>query len=282
MSFRTWCFTLNNYTEQDERSLGDLHESGAIRWLLYGRERGESDTPHLQGVCTLARTYRLPGLKRLLGDRFHLEPCRSKDASIEYCKKDGDFVELGSPTGTGQGKRTDLDDAISTLRESGLDAVRTLHPCVYVKYPRGISTLLVDAPRDSSSPPEVLWIYGPTGVGKTRYVVDREPDLWISGTNLRWFEGYSGQSAALFDDFRGDFCTFHWLLRLLDRYPVRVEVKGGSREFVSSRIYITCPLHPRDVYSTIEDKTQLLRRISRIMHMERFFPEVSNSVDSSV
>lgn len=266
MSYRTWCFTLNNYSEDDERLLGQLYEQGTARYVLFGRESGESGTPHLQGVLTLASPSRRRALSRLI-PRAHLEPCRSRDASIEYCKKEGDFVEHGTVR-TNQGKRTDLEDAIATLRDSGLDAVRELHPTVYVRYPRGLSSLLVDAPRDPGTPPEVTWIYGGTGVGKTRYVVDREPDLWISGATLKWWDGYMGQSAVCFDDFRGDFCTFHWLLRLLDRYPVRVEVKGGSREFNSPRIYITCPFHPRDVYPTIEDKEQLVRRISRIIHME--------------
>lgn len=266
MSYRTWCFTLNNYTPSDESALQSLFESGFLRFCLYGRETGESGTPHLQGVLTCDRPIRRRALSSRL-PRCHLEACRSRDASIEYCSKGGDVVRHGTVR-SGQGKRTDLEEAIATFNDSGLDAVRALHPAVYVKYPSGFNSLRVDAPRDPSHPPEVTWIYGPTGIGKTRYVVDRESDLWISGGTLRWWDGYVCQSAVLFDDFRGDFCTFHWLLRLLDRYPVRVEVKGGSREFNSSRIYITCPFHPRDVYPTVEDKRQLLRRISRVIHME--------------
>lgn len=268
MSYRTWCFTLNNYTDDDERLLGSLYEQGTCRWVLFGRECGESGTPHLQGVLTLAKPSRRAALSRLI-PRAHLEPCRSRESSADYCKKEGNFVEFGTTERSSQGKRSDLEDAIETFRESGIDAVRTLHPAVYVKYPSGFNHLRVDEPRDPGTPPEVSWIYGPTGVGKTRHVVSNEPSLWISGENLRWFNGYDNQEAVLFDDFRGDFCTFHWLLRLLDRYPVRVEVKGGTREFRPKRIYVTCPYHPRDIYPTVEDKEQLLRRITHIIHMEK-------------
>ena len=47
----------------------------------------------------------------------------------------------------------------------------------------------------------------------------------MSSRNLQWFDGYMGQKVVCFDDFRKDFCTFHELLRLLDRYPMDVPVK---------------------------------------------------------
>lgn len=91
--------------------------------------------------------------------------------------------------------------------------------------------------------------------------------IWISGVNLRWFCGYAGHELALIDDFRCDFCTFHFLLRLLDRYPVRVERKGGSCWFTPSHIFITAPHSPSVTFahrSDEEDLRQLLRRITYI------------------
>lgn len=84
---------------------------------------------------------------------------------------------------------------------------------------------------------------------------------------MKWFDGFDGQEAAVIDDFRGDFCTFHFLLRLLDRYPLKVAIKGGFMEWTPSRIFITSPHHPRDVYNkTDEEIKQLTRRITQITH----------------
>lgn len=117
--------------------------------------------------------------------------------------------------------------------------------------------------------PTVSWIYGPTGSGKTRMAIDKcGDDYWISGKNLRWWQGYDGHENVIIDDFRGDFCTFHELLRILDRYAYTVEVKGGSRQLLAKNIYITCPYHPKDVYSSKEDVGQLLRRIDDIVHLK--------------
>jgi len=95
-----WVFTLNNYT-QDEllriRNLGgDLGGSG-LSYLVYGREVGESGTPHLQGYCIFASRKRLAGVRSVISNRGHFEISRGtpKQAS-DYCKKGGDFDEFGS------------------------------------------------------------------------------------------------------------------------------------------------------------------------------------------
>lgn len=68
------------------------------------------------------------------------------------------------------------------------------------------------------------------------------------------------------DDFRPEDMRFQRLLRLLDRNPFRVEVKGGYRQFDSGLIFITCPRHPDSVYlDKGEDLAQLLRRLDEII-----------------
>ena len=101
--------------------------------------------------------------------------------------------------------------------------------------------------------------------------------VWESGRNLKWWEGYDAHPNVLIDDFRKDFCTFHELLRILDRYPYRIEVKGTSRQLLAKRIIITCPYHPEIIYDTREDIGQLLRRITKIVYIG---PEKGN--DSKV
>ena len=48
---RTWCFTLNNYTEEDSVSLShNKWNDMEITKLVFQEEIGEKGTPHLQGV----------------------------------------------------------------------------------------------------------------------------------------------------------------------------------------------------------------------------------------
>lgn len=74
--------------------------------------------------------------------------------------------------------------------------------------------------------------------------------------------------AVLFDDFRADVCELHWLLQLLDRYPIDVPVKGGFVAFRPKRIYITSAFPPEGVYRNVceENMQQLRRRIDRVIN----------------
>jgi hypothetical protein len=110
MSARFWCFTLNNYSPQEEQHIADQgRDNDAIVYLVAGREVGESGTPHLQGFVAFATRTNLTTVKSVLGARIHLEIARSSPAQASnYCKKDGDFLEYGTCP-VGQGRRGDWD-----------------------------------------------------------------------------------------------------------------------------------------------------------------------------
>lgn len=91
-----WCFTINNYNEDDVTALSSLHPSEAS-YIIFGRERGENGTPHLQGYIEFVKRERLTSIKKIPSlSRAHLEPRRgTPEAAAEYCRKDGEVVELG-------------------------------------------------------------------------------------------------------------------------------------------------------------------------------------------
>lgn len=255
---KSWVFTINNYTDVDIKKLTDMEKT----YLIYGKEVGESGTPHLQGFLTLKRASRMSALKKIL-PTAHWEASKATDAAINYCMKDGDYTIIDNRH---QGARNDLKSVASALKDNGIEHVVELYPECYIKYHSGIEKLSQFTQKDRDFKPKVTWIYGPTGSGKTRYVYDTHKDsIWCSGKTLQWWDGYNNQDTVLLDDFRADFCTFHELLRILDRYPYTVQVKGSTRKLNSKNIYITSCYHPSKVYQTREDVQQLLRRIDEII-----------------
>jgi hypothetical protein len=106
---KRWVFTLNNYTAGEEQLLTELFESDHATYGVFGREVGENETPHLQGYIHFSDGKSLRQAKALIGDRAHLEVSRgTPQQASNYCKKDGDFVEIGTLT-TNQGQRKDFD-----------------------------------------------------------------------------------------------------------------------------------------------------------------------------
>nr|UOF81135.1 rep protein [Cressdnaviricota sp.] len=142
---RCWCFTFNNYTAEDVTRFSGLITAfdGLVQYVIFGREVGENGTPHLQGFIRLNARKSMRQMIQMCG-QAHFTIARNVPASIQYCKKDGDFEEFGDATaGTSPGKRNDLEvfkDAVKASKENGeqitLDDIREHHSDVYARYPR--------------------------------------------------------------------------------------------------------------------------------------------------
>lgn len=107
---RTWCFTINNPTEQELSDVKGLFPETA-KWMVVQKEKGEAETPHLQGVVGFTSPKSLTACKALL-PRAHLEVCRDAKASVAYCSKEEG--RLDGPWKLGNcpkpGKRSDLEE----------------------------------------------------------------------------------------------------------------------------------------------------------------------------
>lgn len=113
----------------------------------------------------------------------------------------------------------------------------TPHAATLVRYPKGLQLFQSLLPPKPKPVPFIIWLSGPTGVGKTRAVVEfgeklvSEEEVWLSNGTLKWFDGYNGQQVVILDDFRTQDVKFNNLLRLFDRYRYRVEIKGGYADW---------------------------------------------------
>lgn len=262
MSCRTWRFTLNNPTEAEL----DMVKLWEVTRCAITSEVGDTGTPHFQGFITFPRTYRLASLKKL-APRAHWEVSATADWNYEL-KTDSTIVRVED--NRKPGARKDIDLVYDAVAEGkGLPEFLAERPSLcQIKLFEKLRA--IHPPRDRQQPLTVIWIYGPTGTGKTKYVYDTTEAQGLvpfRPVSFKWWEGYTDQPVVLLDDFRGDWCKFHELLVLFDRYPRKVEYKGGSVDLVADTFYVTSCSHPRDVYSkTDEDVQQLLRRITRIEH----------------
>lgn len=288
-------FTLNNYTDDELASIKEY----TCKWLIVGKEVAPSTgVKHLQGACVIGKQISFSTLKKYPGfTRAHIESMKgSPSSSLSYCSK-----EDPSPFQKGEmpqpGRRNDIHDVVDKLRSG-----RTLESIVedpgdssivpIIKYQKGFQWVASILTKPRSEPPTVVWLYGTTGVGKTRCAFELGSLLgddvppWTSSGSLRWFDGYRGQPVAIFDDLRTKHAPFHQLLRLLDRYPCNVEIKGSTVNWNPHWIFVTAPKSPEEMWNlrTPEDIDQLTRRVTYSFDCNQFsdYNELLSRVQSKV
>lgn len=259
---RNVCFTWNNY---DDTSLDAIKARDDVTYAVYGFEVGENGTPHIQGYLEFKTSVRFTTLQKVLGNS-HMEKRRgTAKQAADYCKKDGKFEEYG--TLSSQGKRTDLYEVAEMVNAgSSIRDVALTYPVEYIRFHKGIEKYKAITIEPRNEVPNVIVLYGSSGMGKSRQAREYVPGAYVHHPQQgMWFDGYEGQTSVIFEEFRGQL-PFGMLLSLLDRYDCKVQFKGGMIEFCATKIVITSPVHPREWYSLEgNDKiNQLLRRITEI------------------
>jgi len=272
MSAKNWVFTINTPTDQDAQTLDNVE----VTFIIYQFE--QVDTLHIQGYVQFPVRKTLTQVKRLLSNRGHYEVARgSPQQCIAYCSKEESRVRGPYERGTVSlpGARSDIQSFITSIKELKTDAILIEdHPNEFLKYHKAIDRIRNSAVGKRTWPMEVSVYWGASGSGKTRRALEEagEDAYFVSKgdqTHAVWWDGYTGQDAIIIDDFYG-WLPWSFMLRLLDRYPFSVQLKGSYREITSTRIYITSNQPPETWYKRVpnNDLTPLLRRINVIAEMQ--------------
>lgn len=239
------------------------------RYLLYSLEHDKgTGTPHIQGYVELTRQMRFNALKKTL-PRFHFEAAKgSVESQRKYIGKENKPTELGTP---GQpGKRNDLDAVRALALEDGLEPIVTSFNYQQIKVAETFLKYCGPS-RQPDDGCEVIWISGASGAGKTKLAYDmlREADepYYIKQSGSKWFDGYLGQKVVLIDDIDPEDLPIKTWLQLFDRYPMRVEGKGTTHQFLATKIIVTSIYEPEHEFAGLfslkcQPIEQLTRRIS--------------------
>lgn len=246
-----------------------------MKYAIIGKEVGKGGTPHLQGFANFKKKLRLSTLKKLPGfTRAHAQPAKGTDLQNQrYCQKEKNYLEMGVPSRPG--KSGELSKAVSLLKENGgnLAAVAEAYPEVYIRHGRGLRDYVNTAglAGQRAWKTEVIVLIGKPGVGKTRYVNSQCKDKSVYWKPRGpWWDGYANHECVILDDFYG-WVTFDELLRICDRYPLKVPVKGAFVEFVAKYIYITSNEPPENWYDkeNIRGKIEaFFRRVNEYLVIE--------------
>lgn len=264
--FRNFVFTQNNYPNTE------LVDSIDCKYIVYGKEVGESGTPHLQGFICFKNANSLSAvIKRMPG--CHIEVAKTVEQAMEYCKKEGDFVERGvapvsmkEKTEMGGAETKRKWEEVWELSKSG--KIEEIDPEIRFKHYRTIRAVQKDY---GVRPPDlevdggfkgILWIYGLPGSGKSRWVRETylKEEVYDKTLN-KWWDGYNGERIVLLDDFgKAHGVLGEHIKRWGDRYSFPAEIKGGKIDIRPERLVVTSNYHPDQIW---EDPMLLLAIMRR-------------------
>lgn len=270
--FRNWFFTLNFEPGFDWDKL-DLDR---IKYMIVGEEHGQNGYHHFQGALFFKSNMSMSAVKTWLGKQIvHLERLMDAEKSIAYCSKEKVIFETGDKPGV-VGQRIDLERFKEAIK-GGMSELELMESYTkeMIRYPRFYTDYRRAIMRDRAEhgefyPTAGVYIHGASGAGKSRMARQRFPGIFTvplsDGTKL-WMDGYNGEEAILFEDFDSSV-NFRLMLRIMDVYPMQVEVKGGFVPRCWKTVVITSNLRIADQYPKELYKEPFIRRITETILLE--------------
>lgn len=254
-----WAFTCNNY----KCVLYDTPVLLDFQYLVFQEEIGEKGTPHLQGYIQFTVKKRGAWVTNALSELFDkavsTRACAGSDEQNEtyVTKEEG---RLGGPyrfgvrlaMAGGKGGRSDLAQVKKMLDEGrSMKDIANEQFGAFIRYVKGLREYqrINTTPRDGTVAPTIEIIVGPSGTGKSRKALADNPGAYWFGSNGKWWDDYEKHDTVVFDEFYGHVLPFTILLRILDRYPLRLETKGGSVELTATKFVFTSNRMPEDWYN---------------------------------
>lgn len=239
---RNWCFTLNNYTDEDLTLISKWHEAHTDCYCIYGKEKGAEGTKHLQGYVHLPKSRTAAAIKKIL-PRAHIEKCKGTPAeNITYCSKEGDVTVYGIEPKTQQQVNKDKAARFIELAKKGdFGTIETEMPSKYASMYRTMHQIATDNMEKPADLEDVcgVWIYGKTGTGKT-HMARHNYGTYFSKPCNKWWDGFQGEDAVIIEDMDPNHSKLAYHLKLWsDKWSFTAEVKGGTRSLRPKRVVVT-------------------------------------------
>lgn len=285
-----FCFTYNNYDDEGIHRI----KSVKSKYIVFGKEIGESGTPHLQGFVSFkdARSEKsvrkdFPGCHITVANgtpgtnRDYC--CKGSQPKAEWDDKgklgpnygkDADIYEEGTvPLSNKEAQETRWRDAIAAVSEERFDDVPDdlLGRLRDIDY--AVSRMCKKRKvEELEEMPVCKWYWGPTGTGKSHRVGVEAPGAYRKDVNTRQWDDYNGENAIYFEDVDESFAVFGGdLKRIADKYPFTIkQIYKSTEKIRPTAIYVTSNMPPSDIWKNVNILVPIERRFD-IVHMTTVF-----------
>jgi hypothetical protein len=276
---RGWCLTVNN-PEKTDSEMKDYLNTMGLEYCIFQRERGEKGTEHLQMYLEFNNAHGFASVKKAF-PTAHIEARKgTKTQARDYCKKTptsiGEPVEVGEFKPENQGSRSDLDNIAQLIKDgTSMQEIAELYPSQYIKYSKHFKEFQQDIYQNKYRMEfrkmDVVYIGGISGIGKTRFVMEKHgfDKVYHVQDYAHPFDGYQGEDVMLFDEFRSSL-PFQQMLNYLDGYPCQLSGRFYQRYACYHTVYVLSNERFGEQYRNIQqyltehDYKAFQRRFNRV------------------
>jgi len=263
---RGWVFTINNYGPTDLARLKRLE----CKYIVYGFERGESGTPHLQGFVSFHNQRPRRAVSADLGRAYCAPQRGTAEQAISYCKKDGDFIERGTPPKSQKQKGESGAAAWRNINEAAKAGnfawIEDKYPKIWILHNTNLRQLYKPTTHPIDGELEHEWWVGPTGTGKSRTVWELYPNHYQKSLN-KWWDGYVDEDYVVIEEWSPKNEVSGSQLKVwADRYPFPGQIKGGTLQKIRpKKIIVLSNYTIGECFTDPQDREPLYRRFKTFM-----------------
>lgn len=268
---RSFVFTMHNWTEDSLQAI--LNTFKDARYIIIGKEWGKSgQTKHLQGFIQLNKRITL----KKIGGMFpwHVEKTMgTPEQAMLYCKKEGDFIEVGTLSSAETGSRNTESRwrvIVDMAKNGQFQLIEEQYPSEYLRCLRNLHMVRVEAMSPLSNEKKCLWLWGKPGTGKSRFAFDYDNMAYAKMAN-KWWDGYKDQKTIVLDDIGKDHRVLGYhLKRWTDRYPVIMEIKGTAIPCQYDTFIITSNYTIDDIWDSDQEMAEAIKRRFTVINVIGF------------
>ena len=267
---------------------------GTLYWCMCD-EIGEQKTPHTHVYVVFRNSVMFETLhKKFYG--VHIEPANgSNKENRDYIRKEGKwlddakhetnltdtFEEWGELPPDRTHRETQAEQIMELVQAGKTnDEILAEIPGAYNKLnhiEQARQTLLEAKFRDTWRNLDVTYIWGETGSGKTRSVMEAYgySNVYRVTDYAHPFDSYKGQDVILFDEFRSSL-TLADMLKYLDGYPIELPCRYTNRVACFTKVFLISNIPLEKQYThvqTDEPKSwnAFRRRIHHVLRMDKAY-----------
>lgn len=241
--------------------LKDLFEKTKAEYIVGQLEKGnETEHLHIQFFVNFKQPQKIGRITKH-DKTIHAEKVKVNNGADTYCMKEETRVDGPIELGVKPVKvnnKTDWEQVWKLAANGDLDkipaSIRVIH---YNK----LKSIAKDNIKFSDADHlRGIWIYGPAGAGKSRWVRENCKPLYPKLCN-KWWDGYQDEPYVVMDDVMPEHKILAQQLKIWsDRYDCILETKGGAVHSKYQWFIVTSQYSIDEVFTEDRDRDAIHRR----------------------